>query len=265
MKRAAVVILLALSAACSEDARDPIELPEVVDLCPGCGPTAVYVESFDVRLPTSEQVIRSGDTINVRVVIRNIGEMAADTATYVRIGMTSPAGSLEGLARVGRIARDSAATVDVTVVAPLIPLAGQPYVVIMRSFSITVHTSYGGFNRVTTAQYQYEPNIVRVSGPDSIRAGVAYPFMFEVVNRSRYAIPATTISSCLIYFGCRTPVTRFFMPAVAPGITATMPFTFRVIPDPEMPPMPLQPSVAACYGQAAFSSICAFKDVVFMP
>jgi hypothetical protein len=265
MKRAAFVMLLAFSARC-DDARDPIEPPAVVDLCPGCGPTDLYVESWDVRLPTSEAVIRSGDTIKVRVVIRNIGEMAADTATRVSVSMSSAAGSFSGSARAGRIARDSAATVEVNVIAPLIPSGSQPYTIIMRPFYISVHTDDVDYtnNSVTTSQYRYEPNIVRVTGPDSIRAGVAYPFTFEVVNLSRYVIPATTISSCLMYYRCRTPVTRFSMPAVAPGTTATMPFIFRVIPDPEMPPMPQGPAVAACYGEAS-SSICSFKDVVFTP
>jgi hypothetical protein len=266
MKITTLALVLALSA-CSEGARDPVEPPEVVDLCPGCGPADLYIESFEVALPASDQVIRSGDTINVRVVIRNMGEMAADTTTAVGIGMSTPAGSLSGYVRVGRVARDSTTTIDVKVVAPLIPSAGQSYTTIMRSFSITVHANDVNHtnNRVTTAQYRYEPNIVRVSGPDSIRAGVAYPFAFEVVNLSRHEIPATTISSCLMYFGCKTPVMRFAMPAVAPGTTATMPFTFRVIPDPELPPMPQRPSVAACYGQAGFGSLCSYKEVAFMP
>jgi hypothetical protein len=268
MKRWVLLSLLLLSAGCADEARDPIE-PPVVDLCPGCGPSDLFVESYEVRLPTSEQVVRSGDTINVRAVIRNAGAMAADTTTAATVSMSSAVGSFSVHVPVGRIARDSTATVNMSLVVPIIPSNGsRSSTVIRQPFRISV---YGGDdidyanNSVSTMQYLYEPNIVRVTGPDSIRAGVSYSFTFEVVNRSRYAIPATTISTCLMYFGCKNVVTRFPMPAVAAGTTATMPFTFRVIPDPEMPPMPYNPVVVACYGQAAFSSVCSGKDVVFLP
>jgi hypothetical protein len=260
MTRAKWPLLAMLIAACDGGTlNEPIVPP--VDGCPGCGPTDLAIDGYEIVWPRAEHVIYSGDSIGFRITIRNLGTMASDTTTHVSAIFT-------GLASRGtRIASIPAgATVTTTITVPIALVHTDSVrrnirpVVYVSVDHDTVYTN----NSLASEVLPFTPTFMRLTGPARIAVGQTYDFELSIINPSPNLLRHSLVSLCYVYYNCITPT---FMRVMAPDVPAhsavNIPLLVRV-PQPfesSLRPLPIPGYVSACYG----SSECAYRQSTLDP
>lgn len=243
-----------VSAACADDALDPV-IP-----CTGdCTGLAMEIDSVRVMIPGQRTTAYSGDTLRVRVFVRNIGSVYPDELTRIRVSADLADTDIP----MGAVRPGSRAAFDIPLKLPAVSRKGgtrdSVYVTLYRlreephlfqPLDDTIAKSFA--LQPTKIELRAVPTVLRY--PSSPTAELV------VTNPAPRAVPADSLSVCVFDVDyCLISAARTFMPAVGPGQTTIVPVTISMqrsasnssIWD-EWPDVDLR----VCYGRDIFDGAC---------